>query len=158
MLRRSLAANTAVGSTNNLEAVIDRGLQSSLSHAMREHAWQLVHDWAAPEPARPRARPVASASGAIDRGSRRGAASRLSQIIEADAHGAIGLAVAAELGVHERIVPLAKHRRRRHSFSRAASSPVAALGAADESVVTQAIDAGLMSATRRRCDPRLANC
>ena len=145
MLRRSLAANAFLGSTRNLEAVIACGLQSSLSHAMREHAWQLVHDWPAPSPRDPVHglwRPLPPRSQVEVAAALRTA---LPKIIKAGAHGGIGLVVAAELGVHEAHHPLASIVGDSAYAPELQARAIAALADANESVVNQAIEAGLKS-------------
>jgi quinoprotein glucose dehydrogenase len=145
MLRRALAANAALGAADNLEAAIACGLQSSLGHAMREHAWQLIHDWAAPSPRDPvhglwRPLPPRSQDDAVAT-----LRTALPKILEAGVHGGIGLVVAAELGVHEAHHPLASIVGNSAYSPELQARAIAALGVADESLLTQVIEAGLKS-------------
>nr|MBA3480994.1 HEAT repeat domain-containing protein [Pirellulales bacterium] len=145
MLRRSLAANNALGGTSNLEAAIACGLQSNLSHVMREHVWQLIHDWPAPssrDPVHGLWRPLQARSQEDVAVALRTA---LPKIIEAGAHGRIGLVVAAELDVQEAHVPLASIVGDAGHSPELQARAIAALNTADESVVTRAMDAGLKS-------------
>ena len=145
MLRRALAANNAVGSLANLEAVIACGLRPDLSPAMREHTWQLVREWSTPSsrdpvlgqwrplPARPQEDVVAKLR------------ALLPGIIDAGANGDFGLVVAAELGVHEAYAPLTRVVADATQSKELRARAITALRSADESIVSPAINAGLQS-------------
>lgn len=47
-VRRALAANQALQSHTNLQAVVDYALNPAAPAAMRDHAWELAAKWAAP--------------------------------------------------------------------------------------------------------------
>ena len=145
MLRRALAANVAVGSPENLNAVVDCALRTDLSPALREHAWGLARQWQSPssrDPVLGQWRPLAPRPWEELAAALRAA---LPRIVEASASDATGLVVAAEVGVQEAFTPLVGIISSPAQSNELRSRALAAIGAADEGLVLQAVDAGLAS-------------
>jgi quinoprotein glucose dehydrogenase len=146
MLRRALAANVAVGTPKHLRAIIQYGMRDDLSPAIREHLWQLVHDWSNPSPRDPvhglwrplKPRPVEEAVATLREA--------LPPMLAAGVHGAPGVVVAAELGVDEAYRSLTKIVGNEQHAAELRARAIAALAKAAESLALAAIDAATKSA------------
>lgn len=145
LLRRALAANNALGAERNLEAVIDCALRPDLSAAMREHAWEIVRDWAAPssrDPVHGQWRPLAprNRSEVV-----RVVEASFPQIVATSASDPAGVIVAAELGVAAARPLLIEVIRDADNNEAQQARALAALGEASEELADEGVEIGLRS-------------
>jgi quinoprotein glucose dehydrogenase len=145
MLRRALAANLAERSPTNLEAVIRCASRPDLSFAIRGHAWDMVGHWASPSPRDPvhghwrplEPRPANEVAEFVK--------AALPAIQKAGAAGAMGVVVAAELGIQDAFPPLVGVVKDKTIAARLRARAMKALTNADASIAEGAIEAGLKS-------------
>jgi quinoprotein glucose dehydrogenase len=146
MLRRAIAANLALRSASHLTSVIRCGLRDDLSSTMRDHVWQLVSDWGSPSPRDPVHglwRPLEPQLADVVAATLNDA---LPVMMEAGAHGAMGLVVAAELGIanaHEAVARIVGDEQFAPDIRARA---VSALGAAPEPIALDALNTAMQSA------------
>jgi quinoprotein glucose dehydrogenase len=145
LVRRALAANQAGRTADNLRAMVRCALRPDLSAAMREHAWGLIREWPSPSPRDPvhgdwRPLPSRHAEEA-----RAVLEESLPTIRERGAEGALGIVVAAELGVREAFASLMEIIETQSYPQELRARAVAAIGGAEEAVASQAIDAAIKS-------------
>jgi quinoprotein glucose dehydrogenase len=145
LLRRALAANLAERAPANLEAVIRCASRQNLSPAMRGHAWDMVREWATPSPRDPvhgnwrplEPRPADEVAGVVK--------AALPAIQKAEAAGAMGVVVAAELGIHDAFMPLMSVVENEELSPSLRVRAMKALKSADAPIAETAIDAGIKS-------------
>jgi quinoprotein glucose dehydrogenase len=145
LVRRALAANQAGRTADNLRAMVRCALRPDLSAAMRDHAWGLIRQWPSPSPRDPVHgdwRPIASRPAEEARAVLQ---EMLPKIRERGAEGAVGIVVAAELGVREAFASLMEIIETQSYPQELRARAVAAIGGAEEAVASQAIDAALKS-------------
>jgi quinoprotein glucose dehydrogenase len=145
LLRRILAASVAGRTPHNLQSVVDFACRSDIAPTLRDLAWHLVRNWAAPSPrdsVNGDWRPLAPRSPAEVAAVLRKSFPRLVKLAPTNA---AGLVIAAELGVddaREHLLPIVKSESQPETIRVRA---IAALGEASDALVQQAIDAGLKS-------------
>jgi quinoprotein glucose dehydrogenase len=145
LVRRVLAANSAVGTPENVSAVIRYGLRSEIAQEMREMAWEFVRQWASPSPRDPvhgqwrpsTPRPHDKVLAALREA--------LPEIVEADEMGAMGQVVAAEMGIDEVYPTLLPILEDKLLAAALRARAVSAMGNADEVLLNRAIKMGLSS-------------
>jgi quinoprotein glucose dehydrogenase len=146
LLRRVLAANLAGRSTEQLEDVINFAMRDDVTPELRDLAWELVRNWAAPS-ARDSVngdwralekRPAEEVAAALQK--------PLPKLKAAGAKNPLGLIVAAELGVQDAYSPLLALMSDDSLSDALRIRALNAFGKAQDDLVHQAIAMGVKSA------------
>lgn len=145
LARRVLAANQAMRSPGHLQAVVRFALNPNAPAPIREHAWSLASQWAAPSSRDPvhgqwrplTERPAAEIVAAL--------AELWPDILRRGADDPTGIIVAAELGLPDALKALPQLVEQPNVDAILQARAIAALENADDAVAQRVIAAGLRS-------------
>ncbi|RIK82527.1 MAG: hypothetical protein DCC67_07055, partial [Planctomycetota bacterium] len=145
LLRRALAAASALGGSERAGEVVACGLRRDLPGPMRDHVWALVRQWSLPSPRDPvhgqwrpaAARPPEEVVAALH--------AAFAEVLSAAEASPVGVVVAAELGIAEAHAPLIARIADERVSPRLRARALVALAGADEAIVRQAASHGLAS-------------
>ena len=147
LVRRALAASQAMRSSAYLQAVVKYALNPETPPAMRDHAWELVTQWAGPssrDPVHGQWRPQLVVR---NKDVYRDVAACWSAIERAGKNDPTGVVVAAEMEVPEAIAQLPDLLERPNLDAKLQARAIAALVYADDPIAERAIEIGLQSST-----------
>lgn len=146
-VRRALAANQALQSHTNLQAVVDYALNPAAPAAMRDHAWELAAKWAAPssrDPVHGQWRPLKAVDSDIVAQTIAGCWPAIEKASSQDPTGVI---FAAEMEVPEALQQLPTLLEKPDLDVRLQARAIRAMINADDAVAERAIAVGLKSSS-----------
>lgn len=145
LVRRALAASQAMRAAENLQAVVTFALNPRTTADMRNHAWDLISQWAAPssrDPVHGQWRPLAPQSADVILAALEQAWPAILQASKADPTGVV---VAAELGLPIALAELPTLLEQPDLDAALQVRAIAALDHADDAIAERVIAFGLQS-------------